>query len=80
MIESRPANDCGERDHMDGAALTRRHLHCLQKIAAATQPRPEQFSSLTMFHLVEMELAKRDDRGNMILTPSGEKALRRNKR
>jgi hypothetical protein len=52
-----------------------RHFHCLRKIATTIDPRPEDFTSLTMFHLVEMDLAQRDARGNMILTRRGASLL-----
>ena len=56
-------------------ALSPRHFHCLRKIATAIDPRPEDFTSLTMFHLVEMDLAQRDPQGNMVLTRRGARLL-----
>ena len=64
-----------EKSTTGSEALSPRYFHCLRKIATTINPKPEDFTSLTMFHLVEMDLAQRDPRGNMILTRRGASLL-----
>lgn len=57
---------------MYGSTLRARHFQCLKRLSQSMSLKDGELSSLTVFHLVEMGLLARDQRGVMRITPVGE--------